>query len=391
MIEVTASLPKGSVFIACETIECLVTFANNTDLQTLRSQSSRDVQETLAWASAQIICTCSVNEGKVALPRSSYAVNAPVVTYSQDTSFAPTKGEQGYVVVSTKPKILFCDIRLSPGESKCVLYRETLPMEAPPSFRGQAVKYSYKITIGTQRVHSPIKLLKLPIRVLVLQGLSDNAMLSESEEVSPSNPFLEPKKQISALDVALDFMQTLTARKTTNSYSITNDRGKVVRFCLFKNAYKLGEDIIGTFDFSEATVPCVEFLVTLQSEEVISSEYQAKASQNNALVSHSKYHEVCLHLRHTHMILPIPLFVTPTFTTDIVSFQWKLHFEFVTSVNPVPQPILPHNEGENVMAQAPPSLEVETMVWDMPIRIYPTNPAYVAFNLPFKTREAIRF
>jgi len=35
-----------------------------------------------------------------------------------DTSFAPCRGERGHVVLSTKPRILFCDLRLSTGESK---------------------------------------------------------------------------------------------------------------------------------------------------------------------------------------------------------------------------------------------------------------------------------
>lgn len=35
-----------------------------------------------------------------------------------DTSFEPCRGETGHVVLSTKPKILFCDLRLAMGESK---------------------------------------------------------------------------------------------------------------------------------------------------------------------------------------------------------------------------------------------------------------------------------
>lgn len=58
-----------------------------------------------------------------------------------------------------------------------VWYKETLPVEGPPSFRGQAVKYAYKLTVGTQRVNSAIKLLRVPIRVLVLQGMLVNAYL----------------------------------------------------------------------------------------------------------------------------------------------------------------------------------------------------------------------
>lgn len=50
------------------------------------------------------------------------------------------------------------------------MYRETLPCDAPPTYRGQLLKYAYKITIGVQRLGSPIKLLRVPIRVIVLQG-----------------------------------------------------------------------------------------------------------------------------------------------------------------------------------------------------------------------------
>lgn len=50
------------------------------------------------------------------------------------------------------------------------IYRETIPSDAPPSYRGQAVKYSYKITIGTQRVNTAIQLLRVPFRVLSLSG-----------------------------------------------------------------------------------------------------------------------------------------------------------------------------------------------------------------------------
>lgn len=43
-----------------------------------------------------------------------------------------------------------------------------------------------------------------------------------------------------------------------DSYNITNARGRVAKFLLFKQAYKLGEDIVGMFDFSVGTVTCVQ-------------------------------------------------------------------------------------------------------------------------------------
>ena len=51
-----------------------------------------------------------------------------------------------------------------------VTYSETLPVEAPPSYRGVTLKYSYKVTIGAQRFGCHTKLLRLPFRVLVVPG-----------------------------------------------------------------------------------------------------------------------------------------------------------------------------------------------------------------------------
>jgi len=53
-----------------------------------------------------------------------------------------------------------------------VTYQELIPGDAPPTFRGNAVKYSYKITVGTQKFNCPTKLLRVPFRVLVVPGNS---------------------------------------------------------------------------------------------------------------------------------------------------------------------------------------------------------------------------
>lgn len=65
-------------------------------------------------------------------------------------------------------------------------YCETLPVDGPPSFRGQTVKYVYKLTIGCQRVNSAIKLLRVPFRVMVLQGKPPSA--SACPGLQPARP-----------------------------------------------------------------------------------------------------------------------------------------------------------------------------------------------------------
>ncbi|GLV43330.1 uncharacterized protein CBL_03873 [Carabus blaptoides fortunei] len=298
-----------------------------------------------------------------------------------DTSLAIAGPDSGKIEIATKPRILFCDLRLSPGENRSFIYRETLPSDAPPSYRGQLVKYSYKITIGTQRVNNPIKLLKVPLRILPIStlGLADiNVLCNDtSEELTPANPFMETTQRETPLDIALQALQNITARRSPNFYMISNTRGKVGRFCLFKSSYKLGEDIVGTFDFSVATVRCVQVSVSLQCEEESSVEIKNKPVKQSRVVTYNKHHEVCLGLKHSQLILPIPLHVTPAFTTPLVCLKWRLHFEFVTSTDKA----LEAPSLDQCGWQAPSEIPIETMIWSLPIRLFSTTPLHVLQGL----------
>lgn len=153
-----------------------------------------------------------------------------------------------------------------------------------------------------------------------------------SDELSPTNPFLEKRKNLETkLELALHHLQNITARRRPSFYMISNKRGRVGRFCLFKQNFKLGEDIVGTLDFACRTVRCVQVSVTLQCEEIILPSTQAAASESkntestsNAaaenvtgkIMNFTKHHEVCLGMMQTQMILPVPLHVTPTFATS---------------------------------------------------------------------------
>lgn len=107
---------------------------------------------------------------------------------------------------------------------------------------------------------------------------------------------------------------------------ITNKWGKVARFCLFKPAYKLGEDIIGTFDFTVATVQCMQVSVSLQCEEETTVDPNNDSSKKVRIITYSKHHEVCLGYKYTQLILPIPLHVTPAFNTKLGKPYTKQYF-----------------------------------------------------------------
>lgn len=220
------------------------------------------------------------------------------------------------------------------------MFRETLPMSGPPTYRGTGIRYFYKITIATQKVGGKVQALHLPIRVLSLPTMIKieeiPALCNEtSDELSPTNPFLENRKNLETkLELALHHLQNITARRRPSFYLISNKRGRVGRFCLFKQNFKLGEDIVGTLDFTCRTVRCVQVSVTLQCEEILVqlntavNASNSDAAANGAgtsgadattgkIMNFTKHHEVCLGLMQTQMILPVPLFVTPTFATSL--------------------------------------------------------------------------
>lgn len=290
-------------------------------------------------------------------------------------------------------------------------------MSSPPAYRGIGIKYFYKITIATQRVGSKVQVLRVPIRVLslptVIRPDEVPALCNETnEELAPTNPFLEKRKSESKLEIALHHLQNITARRRPNFYLISNKRGRVGRFCLFKPAYKLGEDIVGTLDFTCRTVRCVQVSVTLQCEEILLSKQSkngttvkqnddvgANSSSQQAnetigkIMNFTKHHEVCIGLMQSQMILPVPLHVTPSFSTSLgmyndicslipfhlkclffaVDVRWRLHFEFVTSTSDSLTPL--HLDENNW--QAPVDIPIETMVWNLPVTLYPTSPMQI--------------
>uniref|UniRef100_UPI00359000A0 RAB6A-GEF complex partner protein 2 isoform X2 n=1 Tax=Myxine glutinosa TaxID=7769 RepID=UPI00359000A0 len=381
MIDVQARLLRGSVFLAGELLECILTFSN-----TAPHNVSSTACENLAWASAQIHCQFHASESAVVLPPPS--TTGLDVQAENETVFVPNRagmsvsaGERGQCILSTAPKILFCDLRLDVGESKTYIYSEIIPPDAVPSFRGQAVKYAYKLTIGCQRVNSPIKLLRVPFRVLVFPGLRDYRSPGDGESVAPANPFLDEdvgdeegcKRDNSLLEVATELIMEATAQRTFN---ITSPWGKVGRFSIGRTVYRLGEDVVGSFDFSNCTVPCLHLTVLLQSEEIVSEACRRYAGQAPLVTTHAHHNEACVHMLSTHAMLPLPLQATPSFSSETVALKWRLHFQFIVASEPKEVPSFDMDEHESRVWHSTETVEADTLSWDLPITVLPSNPLH---------------
>lgn len=237
-------------------------------------------------------------------------------------------------------------------------------MSGPPTYRGTSIRYFYKITIATQKVGAKVQALHLPIRVLSLPTMIKveeiPALCNEtSDELSPTNPFLENYKNLETkLELALHNLQNITARRRPSFFMISNKRGRVGRFCLFKQNFKLGEDIVGTLDFSCRTVRCVQVSVSLQCEEIPIATPQQTSTEQTAngndvsssagkIMNFTKHHEVCLGLLQTQVILPVPYHVTPTFSTSAGRFNTFLTFSKFISWNFLKMIILLEFLGSN--------------------------------------------
>lgn len=130
MVEVHAEVLRGPgspVYLIGEEIECEISFRNldASDTQDAKSatKSKKSKIEVLAWACAQISCQCYINETKVILPKSRAQYQKDIENIEKGTSFMPNKGENGIIIYSSKPKILFCDLKLEPNVSKsCNFY-----------------------------------------------------------------------------------------------------------------------------------------------------------------------------------------------------------------------------------------------------------------------------
>ena len=106
-----------------------------------------------------------------------------------------------------------------------VIYKEKIPFELPPSYRGQLVKYLYKLTIGTQQLNCSTQLLRVPFRVITIKDFNkhlakynrENSVSSEKtfeSDLDLSNPFIIiDKNKEDNLEYILEVLQDLTAKK----------------------------------------------------------------------------------------------------------------------------------------------------------------------------------
>lgn len=359
-ILVVAKLDRNSgIYLAGEAIKCKVTVTNTGDVS----------EESLAWGSVHVQCERIIRARKhEAAAQKSSVGSAGAGTTAMSRS--------AFTVFSCRPVILFCELALRPKESHEFECSQQLPLDSiPPSFRGHLVRYVYKLTVGVQHVRSPIKLTHIPLRIIQ----ADLGVTLPTAQIS-TNPFIANHcSEPSVIDLVTEAADCLTAPQGTYSFSMKSGTGRLGRFILYKKAFKLGEDVIGRFDFGSAEVRCLQFAVSLQTVESLVNEEWCPRSN---VVVHVTERIVCAFWKDAVVRLNIPLSASPTFYTDTVHLKWRLHFEFVIASSGI------DGDVEEGIWQAPVSVDIETMAWDLDIKVYPCSPHNVALSMPVLTPAA---
>lgn len=189
----------------------------------------------------------------------------------------------------------------------------------------------------------------------------------------------------------LSMLQEPTARRVATFYDVKNSIGRVGRLCLFKTSFRLGEEIMGLFDFAEAVSQCMQYSVSLFCEETVKTTSVKKAKAK--VLSKQSFQEFSFGYDQTNFTLPIPLQATPSFDDENCTLAWLLKFEFVVTASgaeQIPkQPILDGDSNVGHEWNGPAHHQVETMTWNLPITVLPTNPSHVANVVKVQTQYSM--
>ncbi|KAK4547901.1 hypothetical protein LTR36_010620 [Oleoguttula mirabilis] len=193
-------------------------------------------------------------------------------------------------------------------------------------------------------------------RLLDQQGDSNGALLSPT---SPDSPPELPQHQGSrdqtpgsvkeVIDFAILRSNHASASgegkqpdaQSANRFNIARSGHPVVVLTLLRPAYRLGEAVIGTIDFTAPSlgaglppqVPTFAILVELESAERVDPSLALRSSHSINRVTrkvHASVHENTLFAREVSFNLTVPSTATPTFETTGVSLAWRLRVEFTT-------------------------------------------------------------
>lgn len=138
---------------------------------------------------------------------------------------------------------------------------------------------------------------------------------------------------------AIDFAilrsnQVTSSNRSTNRFDIARNGRRIAVVVLNRPSHRLGETILATIDFTDATLPCFSLRATLETSEKVDASLALRSSTSIHRVTrriHASYFENTLFSTRVVFSPAIPASATPTLLTTGIKLDWDLRFEFVTT------------------------------------------------------------
>ena len=179
-----------------------------------------------------------------------------------------------------------------------------------------------------------------------------------SSPTSPGSPSITRTQSLadqppSSIKEAIDFAilranfvgsagkQKHSERQSANRFNVARAGQPVAILTLLRAAYRLGEAVTGTIDFTAPTsesglppqLPTYSVVAELESAERVDGSLALRSNSSINRVTrkvHSALRENVLFARQISFNLTIPSIATPTFETTGVTLVWRLRVEFTT-------------------------------------------------------------
>ncbi|KAJ3072965.1 hypothetical protein HDU98_002552 [Podochytrium sp. JEL0797] len=431
-MQLTATPSQGS-FASGDTFRATLCFSNPTDT------TSDGI--SLAWGFAQLIGTFHFDPNSVRFDSDALASFKSKSVgvgggFGEIALKEYVENDTVFPLFSTSASMLFFDMNLANGDSRTISYEIQLPINLPPSHTGKAVKISYKLIIGVQpagsgpdRAQKP-QLFQMPIRLFAAVGDilsrrvfdmsvpivaneesavveeitgSDFGMLRPSDLASlcplfsPTAVATENEDEEMTLTQHL-IMQCQMSGKLT--FNIRKGEDMVSHFTLVRQAFRLGETILGVLDFSKGTIPCFQVSAFLEQTETVTEPHSTAFRPRAIRRVLAQQHACTINTSRMDISLPIPAKTTPDFSTSVVTLSYHIRLEFITArgggpaasvklmqpVTPIVQPnttddiVLNEEEVENEQGvqhfsatQTTRSVAVEAFEHGIDVKVFPSG------------------
>lgn len=158
---------------------------------------------------------------------------------------------------------------------------------------------------------------------------------SVTEATGAESAVEEPATVESAITLAIQKSNSPAPSKlSANRFEITRSGHRMAVIMLARPAYRLGEVVPITVDFSKSDVQCYSLCVTLESSERIDAAIALRSQASISRISrrvHTIQHRACISADRVSLSLAIPNASTPEFITSGISLYWCLRCDFVTA------------------------------------------------------------